>query len=176
MKREPILSFLLGMSILLTGFSLHRSQNRIDAMESEIQQIKSQKSEAQDKKILRHSMQELQRYSTKLWIAGESNDWNKADLYYKELKALLHDLEGLDVKMGDHELTPRFQRTSSKALANIKFSIQDRNQEKFRSHYGKLIRSCDSCHDAGGKAFSHREASTLGEGKESHALSAVLPW
>lgn len=175
MKREPILSFLLGMSILLTGFSLHRSQNRIDAMESEIQQIKSQKSEVQDKKILRHSMQELQRYSTKLWIAGESNDWNKADLYYKELRALLHDMEGLDVKLGDHELTPRFQRTSSKALANIKFSIRERDQEKFRSHYGKLIRSCDACHEAGGKAFSQEETNPFKEAEESQALSAVLP-
>lgn len=144
-------------------------------MENEIKQIKSQKSDTQDKKILRHSMQELQRYSTKLWIAGESNDWNKADLYYKELKALLHDLEGLDIKLGDEEFAPRFQKTSSKALANIKYSIGEEDQEKFRSHYGKLIRSCDACHEAGEKAFSQQETHPFKKAEKSQALSAVLP-
>ncbi|MDW3652465.1 MAG: hypothetical protein R8P61_35640 [Bacteroidia bacterium] len=175
MKREPVLSFLLGMSILLTGFSLHRSQNRIDAMESEIQQIKSLKSENQDKKILRHSMQELQRYSTKLWIAGESNNWNKADLYYTELKALLHDLESFQLTVGDQDLTPRFQRTSSKTLANIEFSIRDKDQEKFRSHYAKLIRSCDTCHDSGKNSFSKWKGNASWKAEESQAISLVLP-
>jgi len=144
-------------------------------MESEIQQIKSQKSEEQDKKILRHSMQELQRYSTKLWIAGENNDWNKADLYYKELKALLHDLEGLDIKLGDKEFAPRFQKTSSKALADIKYSIGEEDQEKFRSHYGKLIRSCDACHDSGKNSFSQRKNTTVWEEEKNQAISLVLP-
>lgn len=120
-------------------------------------------------------MQELQRYSTKLWIAGENNDWNKADLYYKELKSLLHDLEVLDIQTGDPKLTPRFQRTSSKALANIKYSIQNEDQKKFRSHYGKLIRSCDACHNSENNSFSQRESNSIWLKEKSKALSLVLP-
>lgn len=174
MKREPILFLLLGISILLTGFSLFRSQSRIDAIELNLKRLELRQSVPRGEAVLMNAMQHFQRFSSKLWHAGLAENWDLADFYVHELKEAMDELEEADIKEDGIALSTLIETLPQPALQNITYSIKARDRSGFRDHYQSLLQACNACHYSTGKEFIKIQLPP-GLEEENQSFSVVLP-
>ena len=174
MKREPILFLLLGISILLTGFSLYRSQSRIEAIEVDLRKLELRQNFPEEETILMNAMQHFQRFSSKLWHAGLAENWALADFYVHELREAMEELEEADIKEEGLALSTLIQTLPKPALENINHSIKARDRSSFKDHYQSLLKACNACHYSTGKEFIKIQ-SPPGLEEENQSFSVVLP-
>ncbi|MEM6800425.1 MAG: hypothetical protein AAF696_03420 [Bacteroidota bacterium] len=174
MKREPILFFLLGISILLTGFSLFRSQSRIEAIELDLRKLELRHTFPAEEAILMNAMQHFQRFSSKLWHAGRAENWELAEFYAHELEEAMEELEEADIQEDGLALSTLIKSLPQPALENITHSIKARDRKSFKDHYQSLLQACNSCHYSTGKEFIKIQIPPSLE-EENQSFSVVLP-
>ena len=111
-------------------------QSRIDSLESKLSN--SYKPE------LGEYMSRIQMNHSKLWFAGQNENWQLADFEIHEISEAIADIKKYETNRKESEaigmLTP--------AMDSINIAIQQKNPILFKSSFNMLTNTCNSCHHA----------------------------
>lgn len=100
-------------------------------------------------------MNAAQSRHTKLWLAGESKNWDLAAYELRQLKAGLMEAASLYPGIPVSGVT-----TMSAPIQAIARSIEEKNVGKFKSSFAGLTSGCSACHQSVGLGFIVMQAPT----------------
>ncbi|MCJ9429885.1 hypothetical protein [Kordiimonas marina] len=82
----------------------------------------------------------------KLWFAARQKNWPLAAYEYNELLEALADAKTYQPRWKDLDIGEMIEQNTAKPLANLKKTIDDKNEAAFIQAYIALTKSCNSCH------------------------------
>jgi hypothetical protein len=90
----------------------------------------------------------LQRFTEKLYWAGEAQNWELANFYAHETEEILTEIiEHKPIKKGK-EIAPLVMQMAVPALENVEKAIEAADSTAFLTAYKSLIQTCNACHSA----------------------------
>lgn len=94
------------------------------------------------------TMQQYQRFSTKLWFAGDAQNWELADFYTHELEEATEELIVNKVTYEGFNISELAENVIEPSIEKIEEGVKQKDQVLFLEGYDLLIQSCNSCHQA----------------------------
>jgi hypothetical protein len=96
---------------------------------------------------------------TKLWLAGDAENWPLANYELEELE------EGFDTIVADHPtndeapVAPKdaIPRMVTVPLAELRDAVQKKDRRLFAERYDAVTAACNGCHQASNVGFNHLE-------------------
>lgn len=95
-------------------------------------------------------MSNIQIHHSKLWFAGENENWQLADFEIGEIMESLEDIKQYETERKESAMIPML----NPALDSINESIKQKNKSMFRSSFTLLTNTCNNCHKAAGFGFN----------------------
>lgn len=111
-------------------------QNRIDSLEIKLADTY--------KPGLGDFMSGIQVHHSKLWFAGQNENWKLADFEVHEIMEAIEDIQKLHTERKESQMVDMI----FPALDSINYAILQRNAAQFKSSYILLTNTCNSCHRA----------------------------
>ncbi|MBJ7881836.1 hypothetical protein [Gelidibacter salicanalis] len=111
-------------------------QNRIDSLEIKLADTY--------KPGFGDFMGSIQAHHSKLWFAGQNENWKLADF---EVHELLETIEDIEKFQSDRTETALLSMIIP-PLDSINKSIQQKNAALFKTSYTSLTNACNTCHQA----------------------------
>ena len=87
-------------------------------------------------------MSAIQVHHSKLWFAGENENWKLADFEIHEIRENLEDIQKYQTDRAESKLIAMI----NPALDSVSQAIQTQNLEQFKSSFNLLTNSCVTCH------------------------------
>lgn len=112
------------------------STNRIDSLESKLSQTY--------KPGFGEFMSSIQAHHSKLWFAGQGENWKLADFEVHELMEALEDIQKFQAERKESQLISMMDP----ALDSVDKAIEQKNLTQFNSSYTLLTNTCNNCHKA----------------------------
>ena len=110
-------------------------QNQIDKLKSELAETY--------KPGFGDFMGTIQVHHSKLWFAGENENWELADFEIHEIRENMEDIQKYQANRAESKLMSMI----TPALDSVSQAIQKQNLEQFRSSFRLLTNSCVTCHN-----------------------------
>ena len=134
-------------NILLLGIicTLFGCQSKVNDDSKELQnQIDSLKIELSEtyKPGFGEFMSNIQMHHSKLWFAGENENWKLADFEINEIKENLEAIQKYKSDRPESKLIP----TIIPALDSLSEAIKKKNLEEFKTRFNYLTNICVKCH------------------------------
>lgn len=111
-------------------------QNRIDSLENKLADTY--------KPGFGEFMSNIQAHHSKLWFAGQNENWKLADF---EVHEIMETLEGIQ-KFQTERKESKMIGMINPALDSVNIAIQEENPALFKSSYVLLTNTCNNCHRA----------------------------
>jgi len=89
-------------------------------------------------------MGNIQVHHSKLWFAGENENWKLADFEINEIKENLEAIQKYETDRQESEMIPMIKP----ALDSVSHAIQKQNLSEFKSSFNLLTNTCVNCHQA----------------------------
>lgn len=149
----PVLIFVTLVLVLLeigTLRELSRADRRIASLETKVAAVPGPKPYP-----LGEVMALNQRWTDKLWHAGQAQNWPLAAFYVGELKEDTEDIvdakvtdEGIDVStLVKNQLLPEIDELGK--------AVDAKDAAQFSSKYDTLVATCNACHATAKHPFIH---------------------
>jgi hypothetical protein len=117
-------------------------QNRIDSLE--------QKLADSYKPGFGEFMSGIQAHHSKLWFAGQNQNWKLADFEIHEITEAIEDIQKYETDRKESQLIGMIKP----AIDNVNMAIEQKNPELFKSSFIFLTNTCNSCHQAANFEFN----------------------
>lgn len=117
-------------------------QNRIDSLENKLAEVY--------KPGFGEFMSGIQAHHSKLWFAGQNENWKLADFEIHEIMEAIEDIQKFETERKESQLIGMI----NPALDSVNFAIQQKNPALFKSSYSLLTNTCNNCHRAAGFEFN----------------------
>jgi hypothetical protein len=117
-------------------------QNRIDSLESKLAHSY--------KPGFGEFMSGIQAHHSKLWFAGQNENWRLADFEVHEIMEAMEDIR----KFQTERKESRMIEMIDPALDSITNAIQQKNTTLFKTSYTLLTNTCNNCHRAADFEFN----------------------
>lgn len=117
-------------------------QNRIDSLESKLAQTY--------KPGFGEFMSGIQAHHSKLWFAGQNENWKLADFEVHEIMEAIEDIQKYQTERKESQMAGMIVP----ALDSVNAAIQQKNPDQFKSSYTLLTNSCNNCHRAANFEFN----------------------
>lgn len=111
-------------------------QNRIDSLEVKLTNTY--------KPGFGEFMSGIQAHHSKLWFAGQNENWKLADFEVHEIMEAIEDIQKFQ---SEREESKKVEMIIP-ALDSINYAIQHRSSSHFKNSYTLLTNTCNSCHRA----------------------------
>ena len=111
-------------------------QNRIDSLEIKLSDSY--------KPGFGEFMSSIQTHHSKLWFAGQNENWKLADFEINEIKESLEDIKKYCTDRPETQSIGMIDQP----LQNVSKAIQQKNIAEFKDSYTILTSTCNSCHQA----------------------------
>jgi hypothetical protein len=95
-------------------------------------------------------MSGIQAHHSKLWFAGQNNNWKLADFEVHEIMESIENIKKFEVERKESKLIGMI----NPALDSIKNAIQQKNSALFKSSFILLTKTCNNCHHAANFEFN----------------------
>lgn len=89
-------------------------------------------------------MSGIQAHHSKLWFAGQNENWKLADFEVHEIMETVEDIQKFQTERKESQLIGMI----NPALDSINKAIQQKNPVLFKSSYILLTNTCNNCHRA----------------------------
>jgi hypothetical protein len=89
-------------------------------------------------------MSSIQRHHSKLWFAGQNQNWKLADFEVHEIMEALDDIKEFQKERKESRMIDM----ANPALTAISSAIQQKSFAKFRESFSFLTTTCNNCHKA----------------------------
>jgi hypothetical protein len=117
-------------------------QNRIDSLESKLSNTY--------KPGFGEFMSGIQAHHSKLWFAGQNENWKLADFEVHEIMEAIEDIQKFQTERKESQMVGMI----NPALDSINNAIQQKNPVLFKSSYISLTNTCNKCHRAADFEFN----------------------
>ena len=111
-------------------------QNRIDSLEQKLADTY--------KPGFGEFMSGIQAHHSKLWFAGQNENWKLADFEVHEIMEAIEDIQKFQTERKESQMIEMI----NPALDSINNAIQQKNSKLFKSSYTLLTNTCNNCHRA----------------------------
>jgi len=136
--------------LLITGIcgcsqptkNLQNLQNRIDSLE--------QKQNNAYKPGFGEFMSGIQAHHSKLWFAGQNQNWKLADFEIHEIMEAIEDIQKYETDRKESQLIGMI----NPAIDSINLAIKKENPTLFKSSFTYLTNTCNNCHLAASFEFN----------------------
>lgn len=98
-------------------------------------------------------MMTVQSRHAKLWLSGNSSNWELANFVIHEIEEGLEDMSILHPSYKDLPVGRMIEDIVKGPIEDIEKAIKARNRTTFTSAFDKLTESCNACHQASNHAF-----------------------
>lgn len=132
--------FILGVVSILFGCQ-PKADDHSKELQNQINNLKSELSETY-KPGFGEFMGNIQVHHSKLWFAGEYENWKLADFEINEIKENLENIQKYETDRSESEMIPMIKP----ALDSVSDAIQKQNLLKFKSSFNLLTNTCVNCH------------------------------
>lgn len=109
-------------------------QNRIDSLEHKLADTY--------KPGFGEFMSSIQTHHSKLWFAGQNENWKLADFEVHEIMEAIEDIQKFQTERKESQMVGMIDP----ALDSINNAIQQKNSALFKSSYTLLTNTCNNCH------------------------------
>ncbi len=89
-------------------------------------------------------MSSIQAHHSKLWFAGQNENWKLADFEVHEIMETIEDIQKFQKERKESQIIGMI----NPALDSINYAIQQKNAALFKSSYTLLTNTCNNCHRA----------------------------
>ena len=89
-------------------------------------------------------MSNIQVHHSKLWFAGQNENWKLADFEMHEIKETIDAIQKYQTGRSESQKVVMLQP----ALDSVGHAIQQKNMSLFKSSYTLLTNTCNNCHRA----------------------------
>ena len=117
-------------------------QNRLDSLE--------QKLANSYKPGFGEFMSGIQAHHSKLWFAGQNQNWKLADFEIHEIMEAIEDIQKYETDRKESQLIGMIKP----AIDSINQAIKQQNPQHFKSSFTYLTNTCNSCHRAANFEFN----------------------
>lgn len=117
-------------------------QNRIDSLENKLANTY--------KPGFGEFMSGIQAHHSKLWFAGQNENWKLADFEVHEIMEAIEDIQKFQKERKESQMIGMI----NPALDSINYAIQQKNSVLFKSSYTLLTNTCNNCHRAANFEFN----------------------
>jgi len=117
-------------------------QNRIDSLESKLADTY--------KPGLGEFMSGIQAHHSKLWFAGQNENWKLADFEVHEIMEAIEDIQKFQTERKETQMIGMI----NPALDSLDNAIKQKNSTLFKKSYTLLTNTCNKCHRAAGFEFN----------------------
>jgi len=132
---------ILLIFILALMFGCADNDKTVTSLENQIKELKEELSNSY-KPGYGEIMGNIQIHHSKLWFAGEGENWELAEFEIHEIIEGLDDIEKYQKDRVENEKMFMIKP----ALDSISKIIEHKNLEQFKSNYEFLTESCNACH------------------------------
>jgi hypothetical protein len=117
-------------------------ENRIDSLEKKLADTY--------KPGFGEFMSSIQSHHSKLWFAGQNENWKLADFEVHEIMEAIEDIQKFQTERKESQMIGMI----NPALDSINNAIQQKNPALFKSSYTLLTNSCNDCHHTANFEFN----------------------
>jgi len=117
-------------------------QNRIDSLEQKLADTY--------KPGFGEFMSSIQTHHSKLWFAGQNENWKLANFEVHEIMEAIEDIQKFQTERKESQMIGMI----NPALDSINNAIQQKNSTLFKSSYTLLTNTCNNCHRAAAFEFN----------------------
>lgn len=117
-------------------------QNRIDSLEQKLADTY--------KPGFGEFMSSIQTHHSKLWFAGQNENWKLADFEVHEIMEAIEDIQKFQTERKESQMIGMI----NPALDSINNAIKQQNPSLFISSYILLTNTCNNCHRAANFEFN----------------------
>lgn len=121
---------------------VHQLQNKIDSLE--------QKLNDSYKPGFGAFMSGIQAHHSKLWFAGQNQNWKLANFEINEITEAIGDIEKYETERPESKLIKMIRP----AIDSINSAIKQKNQDQFKRSFTFLTNTCNACHQAASFGFN----------------------
>jgi len=143
MKRILVAMFALGL------FACNDTNENTKALEERIEKLE-EKIENTYKPGLGDFMSSIQAHHSKLWFAGQNENWDLADFEIHELMEAVEGIQEFHKGRKEAEMIEMI----IPPLEEVDKAIEMEDPTKFVSSYTTLTNTCNQCHHATGYEFN----------------------
>ena len=111
-------------------------QNRIDSLENRLADTY--------KPGFGEFMSSIQAHHSKLWFAGENQNWKLADFEIHEIMEAIADIQKYETDRKESKLVAMLMPV----LDSVNSAIEQKNPASFRRSFKSLTNTCNNCHHA----------------------------
>jgi hypothetical protein len=87
-------------------------------------------------------MSNIQTHHSKLWFAGQNQNWKLAEFEVHEIMEAIEDIQKFQTERKESKMI----RMINPALDSMNNAIQQKNSTLFKSSYALLTNTCNNCH------------------------------
>ena len=127
----------------LTLCSCNQKQDNTQVLQNRIDSLQKQLTETY-KPGFGEFMSSIQAHHSKLWFAGQNENWKLADFEVHEIMEVVEDIH----KFQTERKESRKIEMINPALDSINYAIQQKNPALFKSSFSLLTNTCNNCHRA----------------------------
>jgi hypothetical protein len=117
-------------------------QNRIDTLENKLAETY--------KPGFGEIMSGIQAHHSKLWFAGQNENWKLADFEVHEIMEAIEDIQKFQTERKESQMIGMI----NPALDSINNAIEQKNTTLFKSSFTLLTNTCNNCHRASNFEFN----------------------
>ncbi|HMU46777.1 MAG TPA: hypothetical protein PKC72_10440 [Chitinophagaceae bacterium] len=136
-KILPALSFFIP----IVFFSCNQHTDKAEALQKRIDSLETRLANSY-KPGFGEFMSSIQAHHSKLWFAGQNNNWKLADFEIHEIKETVEAIEMYEKEREESKMIGMIKP----ALDSVEHSIQQKNPVHFKDSYIFLTNTCNNCH------------------------------
>lgn len=139
-------SLLAGLALLVAAFAL---MTALDAKKAARPEVVADPEDFE----LGAAMGNMQRFTEKLYFAGQAGNWALADFYLHEINETTEAIIKAKVVDEGMPVGELMKGMLPPSIASVQEAIQTRDAAQFASRYDGLLTSCNACHASTRHAF-----------------------
>lgn len=152
MNKTLLIALLSGATCLMLILFFH-TQSRVYRLERQLDSYKVVDHHENEEAVLLGAMERFQRFGTKLWFAGEHENWELASFYVHEIEEVIEELAASNIEEEGHLIRDLVEKLPEPALEVVEEGVHKQDREAFRIGYKQLVNACNACHAATNKPF-----------------------
>lgn len=153
MNKTHLITALLSVILCVFLILFLGTQRRVRHLERQLTQVQKVSTHAEEEAVLLSAMERFQRFGSKLWFAGEYQNWELAAFYIHEIEEVIEELEASDIQEEGQNIAELVAKLPAPALLDVEEGVLAKDHRRFQQGYHRLVNACNSCHVATKKPF-----------------------
>jgi hypothetical protein len=128
--------------ISIAELNTNIDKERKETVQSSIEQAE----EEEEHYELAKAMGYMQKYSHKLYLAGNNENWELSEFYAHEIEETIEEIEKAKVVDEGFDISKLVGTMTNPSFEKVEEAIHDKDSKAFADSYKLLVQSCNACH------------------------------